>query len=122
MAPLASLYRLTNLPSFTHCRPTAFFKGLWDIQRHFIAPLRHNISSCAPLSGNAPAQADGQTSLAWLQLHDQSPASYGIQAFDGYLELITPKTPLPCKKSEIMESAFDHACRASPQHNHAKVL
>jgi molecular chaperone DnaK (HSP70) len=49
-----------------------------------------------------------QTSLAWMQFHDHSPASYGIQGFDGYLELIPPKTPLPCKKSELVESALDY--------------
>lgn len=33
---------------------------------------------------------------------------HGIQAFDAYLERISPKTQLPCKKSETMESAFDY--------------
>lgn len=55
-----------------------------------------------------PAQTETTKSLAWLQLHENSPVSYGIQAFDGYLELVPPKTPLPCEKSAKMESALDY--------------
>jgi len=57
---------------------------------------------------NVPTPADGGTSLAWRELHDQSPASYGVETFNGYVELIPPKTALPYEKSEIMESALDY--------------
>lgn len=117
MTPLAMLYRPMVLggmviPSSIRCRPTLFFKGLFNAQQFRVAPPKLNTSTRVPYnplsSDEVSPRADKHTSLAWLQLHDQSPASYGIQAFDGYLELIPPKTQLPCKKSETMESAFDY--------------
>jgi len=46
------------------------------------------------------APNDEPKSLAWVQLHDQSPVSYGIFTESGYEELIAYGTPLPCTKSE----------------------
>ena len=40
--------------------------------------------------------ADGGTSLAWIEIHDQSPASYGISTQYGYVEMIPFGTTLPC--------------------------
>ena len=112
MTPLAMLYR-PIVQSSIRCRPTLFFTGMFNARQLSIAPPRKLITSSQVLrdtrsSVAGPLPASEHTSLAWLQLHDQSPISYGIQAFDSYLELIPPKTPLPCKKSEIMESAFDY--------------
>jgi len=74
---------------------------------------RSNISTSVPSRQTNLVRADEKKSLAWVQLHDRSPASYGIENLDGYLELIPPKTPLPCKKSDLMESAMDYIRLAS---------
>lgn len=118
MIPLAMLYRSTVFggmiaQSSICCRPMLFFTGLFHTRQLGIAPPKRSITSGQVVrdprsSVAAPFQANQHTSVAWLQVHDQSPVSYGIQAFDGYLELIPPETPLPCKKSEIMESALDY--------------
>jgi hypothetical protein len=39
-------------------------------------------------------------------IYAQSPASYGVQTFDGYLELLARGAPLPAKTSEGMESIW----------------
>jgi molecular chaperone DnaK (HSP70) len=75
--------------------------------------LKTRVLSTQLPSRDVPNPLDKQTSLAWLQLHNHSPASYGVQGFDGYLELIPPKTPLPCKRSELIESALDYVRRVS---------
>ncbi|KAI9760913.1 MAG: hypothetical protein M1835_000080, partial [Candelina submexicana] len=49
-----------------------------------------------------------QTSLAWVQLHDESPTSYGIDLWGGYLEMIPPKAKLPCEKTASLENALDY--------------
>ncbi len=43
-----------------------------------------------------------------IPLHHQSPASYGIDTVNGYLELIPPKTCLPYNTTEKLQSAFDY--------------
>ncbi|KAK5202692.1 hypothetical protein LTR96_011882 [Exophiala xenobiotica] len=47
-------------------------------------------------------------SLSGSLVHGTSPASFGISAWDGYLELVSPGTPLPCRRSDTLVSVFDH--------------
>src|SRR3954463_9926124 len=75
------------------------------VHRYLLSTRRVKTSTCTP---SAPRADTETTSLAWLQLYEQSPISYGIQAFDGYMELVPSKTALPCEKSAIMESALDY--------------
>ena len=49
-----------------------------------------------------------QKSLAWIQLHDESPASYGVDLWGGYSEMIPPKAALPCEKTALLENALDY--------------
>lgn len=73
-----------------------------------------------------PASEEGltntqETALAWVQVYEQSPASYGVNTFDGYLEMAPSGAHLPFKATETLESAFDYithdsipvCCRAS---------
>ena len=49
-----------------------------------------------------------QKSLAWVQLHEESSASYGIDLWGGYSEMIPPKAPLPCEKTINLENAVGY--------------
>ena len=60
------------------------------------------------LSCKATMQVNDQTSLSWVQLHDESPTSYGILTWMGYHELIAHKTPLPYEKTNVFESVLDY--------------
>ena len=88
---------------------------------HVLQPLilsqRASSTTCQPPSQlpheNSPVKTNGKKSLAWRQLHDWAPASYGVHSFDGYFELVPRNTSLPCKKSRTMESAFDYIRSAS---------
>lgn len=54
---------------------------------------------------------NNQTSLSWVQIHHQSPASYGIFTWWGYYEMIPQGASLPYEKIESFESTlnyFDH--------------
>lgn len=53
-------------------------------------------------------KTNDQTSLSWVQLHDQSPSSYGISTWWGYYEMISRGASLPHEKTEIFESIFDY--------------
>lgn len=53
-------------------------------------------------------QVNDQTSLSWVQLHDQSPTSYSILTWTGYHELVAHETPLPHEKTEVFESVLDY--------------
>lgn len=46
--------------------------------------------------------------MAWVQLHNYTPAGYGVDTFLGYVELIPPNVALPCKATRTLESAFDY--------------
>lgn len=46
-------------------------------------------------------------------IYTRSPASYGVQTFDGYLELIARGAPLPIERTERMESVLDHIRKVS---------
>lgn len=46
--------------------------------------------------------------MAWIQLHDHTPAGYGVATFFGYIELIPPNVALPCKATQALESALDY--------------
>ncbi|EJT69000.1 hypothetical protein GGTG_13397 [Gaeumannomyces tritici R3-111a-1] len=43
-----------------------------------------------------------------IPIHDTSPASIGINTWDGYVQIVAPGTRLPCSRSVMMESKFDH--------------
>ena len=59
------------------------------------------------LSANNSVQPN-QTSLAWVQLHDESPSGYGIQIWGGYYEMIPAKASLPFEKTENFETVKDY--------------
>jgi len=71
---------------------------------------RFNAISSSPPSTTRVglAEADKETSLAWIQLHEQSPASYGIWTASGYEEVIPRGAPLPCNQTEKFETADDY--------------
>ena len=83
------------------------------IAHQFFAPIwKQNKYICSrpgpPSSSQSLVRSQRETSLAWVQLHDHTPAGYGVDTFFGYVELIPPKTPLPCKATKSLESALDY--------------
>ena len=74
-----------------------------------IVQLRHDLMLNRLIySRKAAVKTNDQTSLAWVQLHDQSPASYGILIWSGYHEMISQGASLPHDKTEIFESILDY--------------
>ncbi|KAK4223240.1 hypothetical protein QBC38DRAFT_548627 [Podospora fimiseda] len=48
------------------------------------------------------------TSPLAIPIHDTSPVSIGINSWDGYMQIVAPSTRLPCSRSVILGSKFDH--------------
>lgn len=59
-------------------------------------------------SRKAAVQTNDQTSLIWVQIYDQSPASYGISTWWGYYEIIPQGASLLYEKTETFESILDY--------------
>ena len=78
--------------------------------RFLFTSRRWSTSSALPASSQAQGsvQKSQQTSLTWVQLYDESPVSYGIDTWGGYLEMIPPKARLPYEKSANLENALDY--------------
>jgi Hsp70 protein len=103
-----------NIPSL-RCQTTPLLRRPF-IAHQFFAPIwKQNkyISSrpSPPSISQTLLGSPRETSLAWVQLHDQTPAGYGVDTFFGYVEIIPPKTPLPCKATKTLESAIDYLRR-----------
>ena len=49
-----------------------------------------------------------ETSLAWVQIHDEAPTSFGVNSWDGYHEMIPEKARLPYTKSTRFVNALDN--------------
>lgn len=97
-------------PSFIHksllCRQVA------SSACHLLAPIRGfscsgRTASLLPTSKDV-VQPKKETSLAWVQLFDESPASYGIESWGGYVEMIPPKARLPYERVVNLENALDY--------------
>jgi len=100
-----------NLPSTVYrslCCGRISSTLLFSTTHHLIAPIRKLATTSPLFSGETLVQTDRQTSLAWRQIHDESPASYGINTWGGYFEMIPPKALLPYKKTATLENALDY--------------
>jgi len=91
------------------CRPMLGIRAL-EIQQPCMSfrGQRSNISTNVPSRQTNLVRADEKKSLAWVQLHDRSPASYGILTTSAYEELIPSGTPLPCSKTQKFQTSFDY--------------
>jgi hypothetical protein len=72
------------------------------------SPVGQDAAQITPLEDSAK-----ETALAWVQLHDETPASFGINTWGGYLEMIPAKVPLPYKKTTKLVNALD-SCHHMP--------
>ena len=80
---------------------------------HLLAPIRrYNKCSGPSASLLSPSkdivQPEKETSLSWVQIFDESPASYGIDSWGGYVEMIPPKARLPYERVINLENALDY--------------
>ena len=100
----------------TLCQPM-FLRRMMSqpfIRYRNISSRRSDTAASAPTTPRATlARTDEQTSLAWVQLHDQSPTSYGIFTAKGYDELIPSSTPLPHSETQTFQTVFDYMDRAT---------
>ena len=74
--------------------------------------LLQTASSNTSVAGEQQTAAQ-QTALAWRQVYEETPVSFGITCYDGYAEMIPPRTRLPSTKTQKFVSAFDYLHRAS---------
>lgn len=82
-----------------------------------------NTAASVPTTPRATlTRTDEQTSLAWVQLHDQSPTSYGIFTAKGYDELIPSGAPLPHSETQTFQTIIDHMDRATFEICHRKSM
>ena len=58
-------------------------------------------------SDKVSAATDVKTSVAWVEVHDCSLVSYGLDTANGYLELLPAKTLLPFKARDTLYNIFD---------------
>lgn len=96
-------------PSFIH---RSLHRQVSSICHHF-APIRklsrNSRSSASLLSPSKDVvRPEKETSLSWVQMFDESPASYGIDSWGGYVEMVPPKARLPCKRTVKLENAIDY--------------
>lgn len=95
-------------PSPTRLRP---HPPLERILNRFCARRRETTSTNPPSTLSATDEAvhptGSDTSVAWVQVHDRSPVSYGLDTANGYLELVPAKTSLPCRVHETLHSMSD---------------
>lgn len=49
-----------------------------------------------------------EKSLSWRPIYDNPPVSFGVCAWGGYHQLISPDTPLPCRIPQYFEGALDY--------------
>lgn len=70
---------------------------------------RSSVTGAVDMSSREAAPTSTSTSLAWVQVHDASPASYGLQTWSGYEEMVRVGEPLPTRKRMTLEgSVFDY--------------
>jgi len=70
-----------------------------------IAAARDPFNSATDI---ASSPTNRTPSLAGVRVYDRTPTGYGVGTFWGYLELIPPKTPLPCRTTEVLDSVVDY--------------
>ncbi|KAL9009738.1 MAG: hypothetical protein Q9173_005261 [Seirophora scorigena] len=71
--------------------------------------LSEHGSSASLLSSTKDiVQPEKETSLSWVQMFDESPASYGIDSWGGYVEMVPPKARLPYERVVNLENALDY--------------
>ena len=97
-------------PSFVH-RSLSCLQTI-SSAHHFIAPIRR-LNKCSVVSDSLLSSSNDviqkkETSLAWVQMFDESPASYGIDSWGGYVEMIPPKARLPYERVINLENALDY--------------
>lgn len=63
----------------------------------------HNKCPLLPTS----SQPSTEPSFTLIQQHDKAPYSYGVETFNGYLEMIPAQTALPFSHTELLEGCFD---------------
>ena len=82
-----------------------------SIQKWRPIPIRScsSVTVAVDSSSKEAAPTSTSTSLAWVQVHDASPASYGLHTWSGYEEMIQLGEPLPTRKRMTLEgSVFDY--------------
>lgn len=98
-------------PSFVHRSLSC--RQIVSSAYHLLAPIRRlntcNGPSASLLSsGKDIVQPEKETSLSWVQMFDESPASYGIDSWGGYVEMVPPKARLPYERVVNLENALDY--------------
>ncbi len=91
--------------------PTCPQPPLERILNRFCAHRRVTTSTSPPSTLSATDEAvhpaGSDTSVAWVQVHDRSPVSYGLDTANGYLEFVPAKTSLPCRIHDTLHSMSD---------------
>ena len=98
-------------PSFVHRSLSR--RRIVSSAYHLLAPIRRYNKCSGPSAsllspGKDIIQPEKATSLSWVQIFDESPASYGIDSWGGYVEMIPPKARLPYEKVLNLENALDY--------------
>lgn len=100
-----------NWPSFVHRSLSC--RQIVSSAHHLLTPIRRlnkysGSSASLLLSGKDITQPEKETSLSWVQIFDESPASYGIESWGGYVEMVPPKARLPYERFINLENALDY--------------
>lgn len=66
------------------------------------------LPSAQPRPRPTSFQVNTTDPLPRLHTYDESPASYGIEVEDRYIELIPPNSRLPCRTTRYFESGSDY--------------
>ena len=59
-------------------------------------------------SGKGLLQTKKETSLAWVRIFEESPASFCIDSWGGYVEIVPPKARLLYERVVRLENALDY--------------
>lgn len=86
--------------------------GLSVQLRPFLGPIANEVLMNKSQQ-NIEAPTSRQTSLAWVQIHERCPTSYGVGTFEGYHEMMSADSALPTEKSTILENALPYLDRAT---------
>ena len=98
-------------PSFVHRSLSC--RQIVSSASHLLAPIRRLNTYTRPSasllsSGKDVVQPTKETSLSWVQIFDESPASYGINSWGGYVEMVPLKARLPYERVVNLENALDY--------------
>ncbi len=67
-----------------------------------------SVTAAVNTSSRVAVSSSKSTSLAWVQVHDATPTSYGLRTWSGYEEMIRPGQALPTKERMTLEGSIFH--------------